>query len=430
MTDERTLVAERRTDRWVGLVGAVLVATALAALTRTPTLLLVAAFGTAVLAYNGVVRPPEATVAVERRVETRDPGVGQRVSVETTVRNVGDRTLADVRAADGIPPATRVVDGSARAGAVLRPGESVTLAYDLAGGPGAHRFEPATVAVRDVAGLVERRVELDPSPDRLTWTQELSAADVPVEPRTGLPGRTPADRGGAGVAFHSVREHRPGDPLGRVDWNRFARTGDLSTVEFRRREAASVVLAVDTRYEAALAPEETADTAIERSVSAAGALFEGLYAAGHRVGLAALPATACWVPPARGRAHRDRTRRRLTEDPAFAETSSGTAVRGTLGERLLAELPSGAHVVVLSPLCDDDAFRLARRIDARGNPVSVISPDPTATDTPGGRVAALERRERLARLRETGVDVYDWPADAPFERVVADDPTREVVRRE
>lgn len=429
MSGDRTVVAERSTDRWLGLVGAVLVATALGAVTRTPTLLLIAAFGTALLAYGRVISPPAAPVTAERRVETTSPGVGEPVRVELTVRNDGDRTLADVRIADGIPPSTRVVDGTARAGTTLRPGDEHALVYEIAGGPGVHRFEAVTVAVRDAAGLVERRVEVEPESDRITWTEEIPEADLPVEPRTGLPGRTPADSGGDGIAFYSVREHRPGDPLGRVDWRRLAKTGEFATVEYRRREAASVVLVVDTRYEAALAPDETADTAIERSVSAASALFEGLHAAGHQVGLAALPATACWLPPRRGRTHLDQGRELLRQDGAFAVTSGGDAVRARVGERLLSELSASAHVVFLTPLCDDDGYRLARRIAERGNPATVVSPDPTSADTPGGRIAALERGERLDRLRDAGIDVYDWPADASFESVVAGERGREVATR-
>jgi uncharacterized protein (DUF58 family) len=401
-------VGERTTNRWTGLSGGVLVAAAAGALSRTPTLFLLAAFGTALLVYARIATPPAATLAVERRLEPADPGVGEAATVELTVRNEGGRTMPDLRIADGVPPTARVVDGSPRAGVALRPGASRTLVYEVGASTGRHRFEPATVALRDVAGLVERRVRVQPDQASVTWTGDLPAADLPVEPQTGYPGRTPADDGGAGVAFHSVREHRPGDPLGRVDWNRLARTGEFATVQYRRREAAAVVLVVDTRYEAALAPSETADTAIERSVGAARALFDGLHDAGHQVGLAALPATDCWVPPGHGRTHRDRTRRRLAEDPAFAGTGSQGGRPGAPGERLLAELSTTTHVVFLSPLCDEASGRLARRLAARGNPTTVVSPDPTVAETPGQRLVAVERRERLSRLREAGVAVYDW----------------------
>jgi len=408
----------RTTNRWTGLAGGVLVAAGAGGLTRTPTLLVLAAFGTALVAYARLARSPAPALAVERRIEPTDPGAGEPVTVELTVSNEGSRTLADVRVADGVPPTARVVDGSARAGVALRPGASRTLVYEVAAGAGVHRFEAATVALRDVVGLVERRVEVAPATDSVSWAAGVSPADLPVEPQTGYPGRTPADRGGAGLAFHSVRDHRPGDPLSRVDWNRLARTGEFATVQYRRREAAAVVVVVDTRYEAALAPGESADTAIERATSAARALFEGLHDAGHQVGLAALPATACWLPPSHGRTHRERGLRLLTEDEAFAAAGSPAGSRTGVGDRVLSELSSAAHVVFLTPLCDEGSYRLARRVAARGNPTTVVSPDPTVADTPGNRLVAAERRDRLSRLREAGVGMYDWPTETPLRAVL------------
>jgi uncharacterized protein (DUF58 family) len=417
---------ERPTNRWTGLAGGVLVATAAGALTRTPTLLLLAAFGTALLAYARLATPPAPALAVERDIVPTDPGAGEPVTVSLTVRNEGERTLPDVRVVDGLPPTTRVVDGEARAGVALRPGASRTLVYEASASAGVHRFEPVTVALRDAAGLAERRVEADPATDTVTWTEDLPAADLPVEPQTGYPGRTPADEGGAGVAFHSVREHRRGDPLSRVDWRRFARTGEFATVRYRRREAAAVVVVVDTRYEAALAPSESADTATERATSAAAALVEGLHDSGHQVGVAALPATACWLPPAGGRTHRERAQRLLAEDDAFAASGAPASTGESPGDRLLTELSTSTHVVFLTPLCDDGGFRLAQRLAARGNPTTVLSPDPTVADTPGHRLVASERTERLARLRDAGVAAYDWAAGTPLHALLAE---RREVRR-
>jgi hypothetical protein len=44
--------------------------------------------------------------------------------------------------------------------------------------------------------------------------------------------------------------------------------------------------------------------------------------------------------------------------------------------------------------------------------VTVLSPDATADGSVGERLAGVERRNRLHRLRRVGVDVVDWgPAD-------------------
>jgi uncharacterized protein (DUF58 family) len=417
MTEELVHVEDVETNRWLGVAGAVLAAVAVGIITRTGTLLVLAGFGTALLAYARVLSPPTASVAVERRIHTRDPGVGESVTVDLTVRNVGSRTLPDVRAADGVPASVRVVDGTERVGTALRPGAARTITYEVAGGEGQFRFEPVTVAVRDVAGLVERRVRLRPTPDVITWTRVLPAELLPAFPETGYPGREETDEGGEGLTFHGIREYQPGDSVSRIDWSRRARTGDLATVEYRRPEAASVVIVVDTRREAALAPDETADTAIERSVSAASALFEGFHEAGHQVGIAALPTTEAWLPPGHGRSHLERGRQLLAEGDPFGATGTGYTTES--GDRLFARIPVDAQVLVLTPLCDETSYLLARQATERGHPTTVVSPDPTVTDTPGHRIVTLERAERQSRLRAAGARVHDWPPAQSFERVAA-----------
>jgi uncharacterized protein (DUF58 family) len=413
-----THVADRTTDRWLGLVGAAAAAAAIGVVTRTPSLLVVAGLGVALAAYGQLVSHPTPTLELTRTIDPVEPGVGEPATVELTVRNVGDRRLPDIRLVDGVPASLRVVDGTARVGTALRPGASRTITYEVAGGEGSCRFEPATVVCRDVAGLVERRVRVAADVNAITWTREIPETLLPVWPKTGYPGREPSDEGGEGVSFYSIREHRPGDPLKRVDWNRRAKTGEFATVEYRHRQAAAVELVVDTRHAAAVSPTDTADTAIERSAQAASALFEGFYEAGHQVGLAALPATACWLPPGRGRQHRTRGRQLLRHHRAFSATGTGAAT-GTCGDRLLSELPAAAHVVFLTPLCDHESYRLARRMHARGHPVTVVSPDPTAAGTPGQRLVALEREERLGKLRGAEIPTLDWQPDESFEQVAA-----------
>jgi hypothetical protein len=78
---------------------------------------------------------------------------------------------------------------------------------------------------------------------------------------------------------------------------------------------------------------------------------------------------------------------------------------------LRRRLPTSAQVVFYSPLCDDYAPEVARRLDAAGHAVTVVSPDPTVDDTPGTRLASAERARRLRALRAGGVRAVDWDTD-------------------
>jgi uncharacterized protein (DUF58 family) len=197
-----------------------------------------------------------------------------------------------------------------------------------------------------------------------------------------------------------------------VDWNRLARTGELTTVQFREERAASVVVLVDTREKAYLARDEESRNAVQHGVDAAGKMVTRLLEAGDRVGLAALGPEDCWLAPGSGHQHQARARDLLATHPAFAPVpSEGMFYPTTRLKRLRKRLPASTQIVFVTPLCDDFGTEVARRLDAEGHLVTVVSPDPTATDTAGRRFARTQRKHRLSTLRQSGLRVVDWDTD-------------------
>lgn len=286
-------------------------------------------------------------------------------------------------------------------------------------------------------------------------------------------GEVPTGEGGDGVEFHATREYRRGDPLTRVDWNRLARHGDLASREYRVERATTVAVVVDARRAAYLAPDPGRPHAVDRSVAAARSILAALDGSGNRVGVAALGdgSRECWLAPSTGADHRARARHLLATHPALSSVpprvrdgneggssspagrsapanegsaaASGTAVDGgrTPGaseasgigrpgrteadgdltdaerrafRRLRARIPAGAQVVFCSPVADAGAVRVARDLSARGHPVTVVAPDPTAADAPTRVLGRVGRTLRLAQLRDGGPTVVDWPADVPL----------------
>jgi len=372
----------------------------------------------AYVAWGRASTVPDASLAVERTITVEDPGPGERVPVRTRVRNVGDDRLADCRLVDGVPAALSVVDGAARAHCALDPGEAVELAYAVEARRGVHEYEGALAVVRDAAGSVEER-HVAREPSTLTCRPGLSAwpPSVPLRDHTtGYAGDVVTDEGGAGLEFHATREYRRGDPLARVDWNRLARTGELATTEFRQECAAAVVLVVDGRAAGYVAPDPTGPHALDRAVDATGTLYDALVGAGNRVGVAAVSTTDCWLAPrAGGDGHRERVRELLATSPALSPVPAARNLRVKRSvDRLRRRVPDGAQVVFLTPLCDDRAARIARRLEAGGRAVTVVSPDPTLAATPSYRLARVGRRLRVNALRRAGVRVVDWAWDEPL----------------
>ena len=406
-----------RTNRWVGLAGAALLAVGVGVLFRSPGPVLAAAVAGGVLAVRSAAVPPDPTLRVDRTVENANPDPDEAVDVEVTVGNEGS-TLFDLRLVDEVPDGLAVVEGPARHATALAPGDAATFSYTVRATRGSHEWAQLRAICRDPLGVHERETTVAaPSTLRCVPTFE-GTADLPLRGlTTPYAGRVPTDIGGAGIEFYAVREYRRGDPQARVDWNRAARTGELATLELREERAATVVLVVDTRAAAYVAATQEAESAVERSVDAAAHLAEVLLSKGDRVGAAAFSPRDHWLAPGTGTAHRALLREALVTDPAFAPTppsEDSRFISRLWRRRFRRRLPSNAQVMLLSPCTDDAPVALAERLNAIGHLVTVLSPDPTAPDDLGGRLVGLERGLRLAGLRTSGVRVLDWSADEPF----------------
>lgn len=421
MSDADDATTPYQTNRWRGVVAVGLAAAAVGLAADKPTLIFAAVPGLLFAAYPRVSSPPApaGTLEIDRRLSDESPAPGDTVEVTVTVRNVGSETLFDCRIVDGVPAALTVVDGVARGSGLLRPGGETTFTYSIEAEDGSHAFDPATVLVRDLTGAweVETTVGTETTVNCTLGTTTSPARELTLE----SVGRVLSEQGGTGVEFHRTREYRRGDSMNRVDWNRYARNGELTTIEYREEQAAAVVLLVDAREVAYRgAPDEP--HAVVRSTTAARQLFDTLLSRRNRVGVATLGRDVAWLPPDAGANHRTRAASLFASSDVFAPSAPDAAETPTIDEqvtRLRALLPETAQVVLLSPLCDDDIVEVSRLLEAHGHPVTVLSPDATGGDTAGERIAVSERRTRLHELRQVGIDAIDWGTDEPLGATLA-----------
>ncbi|MFB6073274.1 MAG: DUF58 domain-containing protein [Halobacterium sp.] len=413
------MMQSEETHRWRGGAALSLLALAAGAATETPATLLLGVFGVAFLGYARLFGAPTPALSVERTIHADDPEPGDEVEVTVTVTNDGG-FLPDVRLVDDVPPSLEVVDGSPRLATALRAGKRASITYTVEVCRGEHAFDGVDVVARDVTGAHETRGTV-PAASELASVPKLPQLEsFPLRSQTvQRVGRVPTSTGGSGVEFHATREYRTGDPLSRVDWKRLARSGELSTVQFREERAASVVAVVDTR-ETAHVSDADGEDAVEYGVEAAGGVASALLDSGDQVGLASFGPHWAWLAPGLGREHRARVREMLARDLGFArDPPSRRFLGGIVFRRLRKHLPGDAQVVFCSPLVDDEAVEYVRRLEASGHPVTVVSPDVTGRETFGQQVALVERAARIRSLRRGGVRVVDWDVDEALALAVA-----------
>ncbi|MFC7075772.1 DUF58 domain-containing protein [Haloarcula halophila] len=406
------------TGRWAGFYTVPLALLGVGIIGERPALVLAGAVAVVALAVRAGTTTPEPVVTVDRALSGTEPTHGDEVTVTLTVRNDGDRTLTDCRIADGVPETLAVTDGTPQLATALRPETTATVEYTLRATRGDHEFTAPTVVATDAVGATATTTDA-----AVTGVTTLSvslpgvAADAPVRSQTSRHrGRIDADQGGDGIAFYATREYRSGDPLSRIDWNRYASSRELSTLEFREEQAATVVVLVDARpsaYDAPAAPD--LDTTIDRSVIAARSVVESRLDAEDRVGLAALAPDRLFIGPSGGPTHKNRLETTLASDPVFRPSApDGEFYLGPTLRWLRRELPADAQLVCCSPLVDDDIRQMLRYLAAYGHAVTVVSPDPGVAPTADGTIAAADRLFRISDLRREGIPVVDWHHDEPL----------------
>jgi uncharacterized repeat protein (TIGR01451 family) len=447
----------RRVRRWSGGLAAALFLVSVSLLTAEPLLLAATAIPLVYVAYGALSRVPAGTdLQAARSVSDAQPTPGEPVAVELTVTNTGSGSLTDVRVIDGVPEELAVVEGSPRLCTSLRPDESATLSYAVMAKRGTYTFDAAAVRVRTLSAGDAVTVDLPAAGDgSLTCSNTVS--EVPMADAT-LPraGTLPTDTGGSGLEFHSTRSYQPGDPVNRIDWRRYAKTDELTTIDYREEQAVRTVLVVDARSPARVTPDPGFPTGAELSAYAAERLFDALsrtsvVASVCAVGLAESdvpgglgPDGLAWVDASGGHAAAHarqvfdsvgRAAARQSEADAAGDADAAgpeppqqprggdarvtTADGGTTEDpallAVLARLPPTAQVVVFSPAADEWPVSLVSSLAVRDYPTTLVSPSLARGDSLGAAVAGVERTARLQRAELSGATVIDWDLDSPID---------------
>lgn len=417
-----------------GLVAAALGVAGVGAALGRAMVVVLAVVPLSVLAVESLRAPNEPTVAIERDLSTEAPALGDRVTVRVTVENEG-ATMADCLIADSLPDGIDAIETPQRS-VRLPAGATTTLEYAVVARRGIHEFGPVSVTARGPVSEATTEAAIDSSFDCQPSGRPLSVR-ASVTRRVG--DRT-ADTGGSGVEFHSVREYRPSDSQRRVDWRRFARTGELTTVQFRQESATTVYLLVDVRESCAVRGRAADPTALSYAVDATERLAYALLSRGIDVGVGLYPTAVGSLPPGGGNAQRTRIERLLggheslpwgegvdvptggvaaVADGGDGDTETdgdeggGEAVDGVVP----TPLRNDARVLFVSPCLDDRPVEFVRAIGEAGGDIGVLAVD-VGGNSPGAVVERALREERLSRVDAAGVPLVDWQVTTPLSAAV------------
>jgi uncharacterized protein (DUF58 family) len=227
---------------------------------------------------------------------------------------------------------------------------------------------------------------------------------------------------GAGVEFAGLRPYVPGDPLRDVNRAVSIRRGQLHVNQRAAARAADLVVMIDSLGGSG----PVADRTLDAAVHGAAALVTAYLRLADRAGIVVLGGALRWLGPASGM----RQFYRIAEMMLRARYDSFVAP--DVGRIPRTALPPGTLVVVFSPLLDPRAFGALSDLRQRGFPLVVVDTlrdEPPVRPRPASargrredlalRLWRLDRAATRAALRDLGVPVLRWDADAELDSVLA-----------
>jgi uncharacterized protein (DUF58 family) len=397
----------------------------LMALATTNGHLLVLTLPFVIFLGSGLMFEPESiTLKVNRSISKDHVSPGTTVQITLLIKNEGDR-LETVVLMDQLPNGLDVVRGESSVITSLDAGQAIEYSYSVRASRGDYRFDRFLISVGDVLGIRHKEIVI-PLENRILVHPEAKALSrIPIRPRGTkvFSGFIPAREGGPGVEFYRVREYHHGDPLRWINWRASARyRQNLFINEFEQERCADVNIILDTRRRSEI-QSDFGDSLFEHSVGAAAAIAETFLKDGNRVGLLMFGTQLDWTIPGYGKIQKEQIFRNLA--------------RAKPGESLIFEklenipvglLPAYSQLVLISPLHRDDISTLIH-LRARGYALLVISPDPISFEMKrlrrpdntmifASRIAQIERRLIILKLKQAGIQVLSWDVDTSLDGTI------------
>lgn len=305
----------------------------------------------------------------------------------------------------------------------LTRGETVEVEYTVSGKRGKFEFETVQLNASDHLDLIRRHAKIPVSTQFLVLPEMYKLGRVAIRPfRTRFyAGLNPSRQGGSGTDFFGVRMYQQGDPVRWINWKMSARhVQSLFTNEFESERIADVGMILDARKRSDV---QTADDCLfNYAVRATASLAEVFLNDGNRVSLLIYGGTLQRTFPGYGKMQRERILCAL----ARAQTGEHDIFKSL--DYLPTQLfPAKSQLILISPLCSDD-LPIFLRLRALGYHVLVISPDPVAFESAhmnadpdlglATRIARIERKLLLHKLRRLGILVVDWQVNTPLAQTV------------
>ncbi|GAK58067.1 hypothetical protein U27_05040 [Candidatus Vecturithrix granuli] len=374
------------------------------------------------LVSGSVFRPQSLDLQISRTISDESVTPDSPVTITLRVLN-NSGYLEEVFIQDVLPSELTLIRGNSQCFTSLAPGETIVMEYAVRGKRGSFEFGAVQVYASDSFDLVHQQKSFSVPARLLILPEVRKLGRFAIRPmRTRFyAGQNLSRQSGSGTDFFGVRMYQPGDPLRTVNWRISARHPRwIFANEYESERIADVGLILDARKRNDVQTDQ--DSLFNHAIQATASLAEAFLSDSNRVGLLIYGGTLARTFPGYGKIQRERILR------ALAQSQTGDhQVFKALSYLPTRFFPAKSQLVLISPLCPED-LPVLQHLRAFGYHLMVLSPDPIAFEyakLPAGpeieqavRIAYLERKLLLRKLRRMGILAVDWQVDTPLEQTV------------
>ncbi len=382
------------------------------------------------LAYIGGAlwfAPKETELSIRREMSHESVFTGTPVTIRVNIHNGGE-TVEEITLTDVLPEGVAVIEGSNELITTMQPNTDQEQIYSIRASRGVYTSAHTIIKTGESFDLFWKEHH-HTTESRLCVKPLVPAMkSIPVRPpkTRSFAGPIPAQQGGAGVHFYTIRNYQPGDSQRHINWRITARhTHELFTNTYQMERIADIGLILDARWSVY---HDARTMLFEHAITAVAALASAFIHDGNRVGLLIYGGTIQNVFPGYGKMQRERILKAL----AKAEKGHNYAMKNL--EHLPVRLfPARSQIVMVSPLAEDDIAVLTQ-LRAKGYAVMLVCPNVLHTDAQKiyGRKGDIHRRSveyacrlthveqslLLRKARRAGILVVNWYIDKSLDHTI------------
>jgi uncharacterized protein (DUF58 family) len=367
--------------------------------------------------------PAPESVDLQVEVDRERVSEGEMVEIRLQLENTGDvESLLYIH--QSLPPELHPSGSSPDFITTLKPNERFEISTSVRCDRGVSSLGDTSILISEPLGSHFKHTLYSSNKSILTLPIPRSIRNIMIRPRRTkvYAGTIPANRGGLGNEFFSVKNYTDGDPLQHINWRASAKHDSKYFINhFQQERVAEVAVLVDARSQSNIIKPSI--TLLNSSVQAAATVASSLLSSGNRVGVLSFGSHLEWTFPGYGRVQRERILR------ALAKIQTGESqIFNELRNLPVRLFPTGSQLILISPLLNED-YEMLVELRARGYQLMVISPswseflsegvqtDPSLIQI-ASRLAALERNLLLRKLSQAGILVLPWDIHKPLEEIL------------